>query len=159
VGTQWCGEIACFVTPSCRLRCTLLACWAEAHAEPWLVLTDLPPDSAEVGWYGMRSWIQGGFKDIKRGGWQWHQTKMTAPERAARLWLAIAVATLWVVSVGGEAEATLPASSLDALPTLHVARQRTQRRTRPRLLSCFRCGVLTILVALIGFLLSRTHSR
>src|SRR5205085_2535639 len=112
-------------------------------------LTDLPPEVAQVAWYGMRSWIEGGFKDLKRGGWQWRQTKMTDPDRAARLWLAIAVATLWVVSVGGEAEATLPASSLDALPALHVARQRAQRRTRLRLLSCFRRGVLTILVALI----------
>ncbi len=39
---------------------------------------------------------------MKRGGGPWHQTKMTDPERAERLWLAIAVATLWVVSVGGE---------------------------------------------------------
>ena len=28
----------------------------------------------------------------------------------ARLWLAVAVATLWLLSVGGEAEATIPAS-------------------------------------------------
>jgi hypothetical protein len=74
---------------------------------------------------------------------------MSDPERAARLWLAIAVATLWVVSVGGAAEATLPASSLEELPVLHVAR-RARRHGRPRLLSCFRRGVLTILVALIA---------
>jgi hypothetical protein len=41
----------------------------------------------------MRTWIECGFKDTKRGGWQWHQTKMKDPERAARLWVAIAVAT------------------------------------------------------------------
>ena len=29
---------------------------------------------------------------------------MSAPERAARLWLALAVATLWMVSVGGALE-------------------------------------------------------
>ena len=52
----------------------------------------------------------------KRGGWGWHQTKMVDPERAERLWLAIAVATLWAVSVGGEADANLPVSSLEALP-------------------------------------------
>lgn len=149
MGAQWCGLIECFATPSCRLRCTLVACWSPAHADPWLVLTDLPPEVAQVAWYGMRTWIEGGFKDIKRGGWQWHQTKMTDPERAARLWLAIAVATLWVVSVGGAAEANLPASSLEDLPLLHVARQRTRQQTRPRLLSCFRRGVLTILVALL----------
>src|SRR5918911_5622997 len=62
--------------------------------------------------------IEGGFKDIKRGGRQWHQTKMTDPARATRLWLAIAVGTLWAVSVGGEVDATLPASSLQELPAL-----------------------------------------
>ena len=148
VGTTWSGPVDCFVTRECRLTCTLLACWAEPHAEPWLILTDLPPEGADVAWYGMRSWIACGFKQTKRGGWQWQQTKMTAPERASRLWLAMAVATLWALSVGGEADATLPASSLEALPALHVAR-RTRQRTRPRLLSCFRYGVLTILVALI----------
>jgi hypothetical protein len=29
---------------------------------------------------------------------------MTDPERAAQLWLAVAVATLWLLSVGGEAD-------------------------------------------------------
>jgi|SRR5581483_633387 len=151
VGTGWCGTVDCFATRECRLTCTLLARWEAPHAEPWLILTDLPPETADVAWYGMRAWIECGFKDSKRGGWQWQQTKMTDPERASRLWLALAVATLWVVSVGGAADAALPASGLEALPLLHVARQRLrpQARSRPRLLSCFRRGVLTILVALI----------
>jgi len=147
VGASWQGVIDCFVTPACRLTCTLLARWDAPHAEPWLVLTDLPPEVADCAWYGMRSWIECGFKDTKRGGWQWQQTKMTDPQRAGRLWLAIAVATLWVVSVGGAAEADLPASSIEALPPLHVARKRARRAARPRLISCFKRGVLTILVA------------
>ena len=51
----------------------------------------------------------------KRGGWGWHQTKMVDPERAERLWLAIAVATLWAVSVGGEVDATLPVEQFRGL--------------------------------------------
>jgi hypothetical protein len=31
---------------------------------------------------------------IKCAGWPWHRTRMSHPERAARLWLAVAVATL-----------------------------------------------------------------
>ncbi len=84
-------------------------CWPgfePGYADAWLVLTDLAPQAADVVWYSMRAWIEAGFKDTKRGGWQWHQTKMTDPARASRLWLAIAVATLWVLSVGGEADAT-----------------------------------------------------
>src|SRR5256884_9824882 len=97
----------------------------------------------------MRSWIEGSFKDTKRGGWHWHQTKMVDPKRAERLWLAIAVATLWVVSVGGEADAHLPVSSLEALPQTHVARRKATGRSRPRMLSWFARGIVIIVATLI----------
>src|SRR5205085_10872978 len=147
-GTAWCGPVDCFVQST--LRCTLLARWEEGYADPWLVLTDLAAESADVVWYRMRSWIESGFKDTKRGGWQWHQTKMTDPARASRLWLAIAVATLWVVSVGGEAEATAPEQTLESLPQLHIARRRSTNRSRPRLQSCFAQGLRRIFVALLN---------
>jgi hypothetical protein len=101
--------------------------------------------------YSLRMWIECGFKQTKRAGWQWQATRMEDPARAARFWLALAVATLWVVSVGGEAEETLPASSFDELPPTHIARRncRTTARSRPRLVSCFRRGRLIILTALL----------
>jgi hypothetical protein len=74
------------------------------------------------------------------------------------LWLAIAVATLWVVSVGGEADANVPVSCLEALPEMHVARRKATGRSRPRLLSCFARGIVTIVGALIrgdGLVLGR----
>ena len=74
---------------------------------------------------------------------------MVDPERAERLWLAIAVATLWVVSVGGEADATWPVSSLEALPPTHIARRKASGRSRPRMISCFARGILIIVGALI----------
>jgi len=113
-------------------------------------VTDLPPDAADVVWYGLRTLIACGFKDGKRGGWQWEQTNMTDPDRAARLWLAIAVATLWVVSVGGMAEVTMPASMLDTLPDTHIARRRPTRRSQPRVLSCVRRGVIVIITTLLN---------
>ncbi len=158
VGSAWCGEVECFSEPKSRLRCSLLARWDEGYEEVWLVVTDLAPEQATVVWYGMRSWIEGGFKDTKRGGWHWHQTKMTAPARAERLWLAIAVATLWVVSVGGEVDANLAVSSLQALPETHVARRKASGCSRPRMISCFARGILTIVAALIrgdGLVLGR----
>ena len=74
---------------------------------------------------------------------------MVDPERAERLWLAIAVATLWAVSVGGEVDANLPVSSLEALPQTHVARRTATKRSRPRMLSCFARGIITIVGMLI----------
>jgi hypothetical protein len=158
VNGGWCGEVECFSEPKSRLSCTLLARWDEGYKEVWLVVTDLAPLAATVVWYGMRSWIEGGFKDTKRGGWQWHQTKMVDPARAERLWLAIAVATLWVLSVGGQADARLPVSGLEALPATHVARRTATQRSRPRMLSCFARGWLLIVGALIrgdGLLVGR----
>jgi len=149
VGSAWCGQVDCFSQETSRLQCTLLARWDEGYEEVWLIVTDLAPEQATVVWYGMRSWIEGGFKDTKRGGWHWHQTKMVDPKRAERLWLAIAVATLWVVSVGGEADAHLPVSSLEALPQTHVARRKATGRSRPRMLSCFARGIVIIVATLI----------
>ena len=185
VGQSWRGRVNCFKTHS--LSCTLLAQWDEGYADPWLIITDLTPEQAEICWYGMRSWIEREgrwgfpslsnhaveclFKDMKRGGFGWHHTKMTEPQRAERLWLAIAVATLYLVSIGGQAEADLPASSLPPLDEItsnaHTENNLTlnsgessfdeprlkhpnSEYTNPtRLLSCFRRGFLIILASVI----------
>lgn len=147
-GTCWSGRVTCF--RSRPLHCTLLARWDEPHVDPWLIVTDLPPEQADVCWYAMRAWIEAGFKDIKRGGYHWNYTRITDPKRAERQWLAIAVATLWAVTVGGEADATLPASSFDELPENHIARKTKKPKTLPqRKLSCCRRGLIVLLAALI----------
>ena len=74
---------------------------------------------------------------------------MTKPDRAARLWLAVAVATLWLLSVGGEAEATIPVSTVPDVTALVPGQPRTRRATRLRLVSVFRRGWNLILVALL----------
>jgi hypothetical protein len=87
-----------------RLDCTLVAYQDDAHAEPWLIVTDLSPELAQATWYGLRGWIEQGFKRLKGEGWKFPRTRMTDCTRLERLWLAVAVATLWVLEVGGEAE-------------------------------------------------------
>jgi hypothetical protein len=90
-----------------QLRCTLLARWEEGYAEPWLVLTDLPLEAGAAIWYGLRTWIEQGFKVLKGGGWDWNKTRMEDPERVERLWLVLAVATLWVTALGSAEEVRL----------------------------------------------------
>lgn len=131
-GTLVARRVVCFKTEAAHLACTLLACWQPGYADPWLIVTDLPVSQANVVWYAMRAWIESGFKDFKRGGWRWEHTKMTRPERAERLWLVMTVSTLWVLSVGGEADLERSPSSLPALPA-------------PRRLSCFVLGLNRIL--------------
>lgn len=93
VGARWQGRGVAYRGAKTQLRCTLLAYWGEGHEDPWLILTDLPPGSAEACWYGLRAWIERGFKYSKRSGLQWQHTRMDDPERAERLWMAIALAT------------------------------------------------------------------
>ena len=149
-GTQGVGAGTAFQGPRRRLNCTLLARWDEGYRDPWLLLTDLAPSAGEACWYGLRTWIEQGFKVTKRGGWQWQRTRMSDPQRAARLWLAVAVATLWLLSVGGIAEDTLPVSTLLPLAEADGPAPRPRPATRLRLVSIFRQGWITILVALLN---------
>jgi len=72
---------------------------------------------------------------------------MTQPDRAARLWLAVAVATRWRLRVGGAAEETIPASTrLDVTDAL-TGQQRQRRATRLRVVRILHRGWITILVA------------
>jgi hypothetical protein len=144
VGRRWQGRGTAFKSYYGQMECTLLACWGEGHADPWLVLTDLPPEAADVCWYGMRAWIEQGFKRIKRGGWQWQYTRMDDPARAERLWLPVAIATWWVLSVGGEADAKIPVETMDEVP--HTQRS---RRPRWRLIAIFHQGWNQITAALM----------
>lgn len=148
-GTHWHGTGTAFKSSQRRLRCTLLARWDEGYTDPWCILTDLPPEASEACWYGLRAWIEQGFKVTKRAGWQWQRTRMTEPQRAARLWLAVAVATLWLLSVGGMADAAIPDSTLLDVSAALGMQCRQRRATRLRLVSAFRRGWTLILVALL----------
>ncbi len=97
------------------------------------MLTDLPPSRAEPLWYGMRGWIEHGFRLLKSDGWQWQATRMTDPERVGRLWLALAVATGYVLAVGGEAET---ASEAEALRRSRRRHRRRHALRRPIVARC-----------------------
>jgi hypothetical protein len=113
-----------------EMPCTLLACWGEDYGEPWLVLTDLPPEAGSAVWYGLRAWIEQGFKVIKGGGWDWQKTRMEEPGRVERLWLVLAVATLWVVAVGVEDEVRQEIQ--EALKELGSALSETMQQSQAR---------------------------
>jgi hypothetical protein len=135
---HWQGSGTAFPRKSSRrLNCTLLACWESGHDEPWFVVTDLGADHSEALWYGMRAWIEHGFKLLKHDGWQWQMTRMTDPDRASRLWLVMAVATRYLLAIGGETDAvetpveTFP--EITATPrTTRTAAKVAARPARPR---------------------------
>jgi hypothetical protein len=65
----------------------------------------------------------------------------------------MAVATLWLLSVSGAAESTVPVSTLPPLPAQLAPLPRQHQATRLRLVSVCRQGGNAILVALL------THHR
>lgn len=146
---------ACFWGQKTPVGLHFIGVLGKGCAEPWLILTDLPPQTGAAAWYGLRAWIEQGFKITKRGGWQWQRTQMRDAQRAERLWLAVAVATLWVLAVGGEAEVEAEQevlwtelTEITALPLGSAARQ--CRAYQARLVSVFRRGWVRLLVSLGG---------
>ena len=102
--TAWVGRGTAFGPPTAQRRCTLLAVWYIEQEEPWIILTDLPPEEVGVSWYALRFWIELGFKAIKSLGWQWDKTRRTDPTRISRHWLVLSVATLMALAYGTRVE-------------------------------------------------------
>jgi hypothetical protein len=130
------------------LACTLLACWGEGHAEPWLLLTDLPPSAGNPCWYAWRAWIEQGFKVAKSGGLNWQHSRMTRPDRAERQFLAIAVTTLWLVAVGAEVERQAQVETIGPLPP--EPGQTASAAGPSRRIRLFALGAAAVLAALIN---------
>jgi hypothetical protein len=103
-GHAWVGAGVAFKDRPDRRAGTLLVVWDHGAAEPWLLLTTLPPQAVDVCWYGLRAWIELGFRALKGVGWHWERTRRTDPARVARHWLVLAVATLWALAYGTRAE-------------------------------------------------------
>src|SRR4051812_12847832 len=137
-GEAWVGRGRLGWPKGRRLTVTLVAAWTTAQEEPWVVVTDLPPDRVGVGWYALRMWVELGFRALKGLGWQWQRSRRTDPARVARHWLVLAVASLWVLAHGTRVEDAhergLPPARLRAPPAPRAG-------ARPRRISLVRLGV------------------
>jgi Transposase DDE domain len=96
-GQQWQGWVHVFKGAG-FIHCRALAYWGKGHKEPWLLLTNYPP--AQAPWYGWRMWEELAFRDFKSMGWQWQRSRVWQPEHANRLWLVLALAYAWMLSLG-----------------------------------------------------------
>lgn len=99
--TAWCparGESAAVSGGAFEygLRWTLVVGWGSEAQEPWFLLTDGAGAAWAGWWYGHRSWIEQGFRWLKRGGFGW---------RRCRLGRAVGVSWYWLVCALGLAQA------------------------------------------------------
>jgi hypothetical protein len=148
-------RVVCFKTNP--IECTLLARWDFGYKDPWLILTDLEPKQADALWYGLRPSTECVYRDLKSDGWQWHNTRLLDPKRAERLWLAIAVSTLWMVILGGEAENLSPLPNWEQLPKKHISFSKPLKLRPPRVISCFLLGLLTLIADLLNGISIHLH--
>lgn len=100
-GQHWSGRVQVFKSAG-WLECWAIAYWGRGHQEPWLLLTDYAP--AQASWYGWRMWEELAFRDFKSTGWKWHKSRVWDPEHANRLWLVLALAYAWVLSLGTQGD-------------------------------------------------------
>ena len=64
-GHAWIGTGIAFKHRAVRRGGTLLVVWDADHAEPWICLTDSAPTAVGPAWYGLRVWVELGFRTLK----------------------------------------------------------------------------------------------
>ena len=81
-GTPGSGAGVAFRDRAIRRAGDLLVVWAAGQKEPWAA-ADRPGARAGSGvcWYGLRTWIELGFRALKGVGWQWQRTRRDRPRR------------------------------------------------------------------------------
>ena len=78
-----------------------LGYWKVGQKEPWLLLSNCPQVTTRH--YECRFWEEPAFKDLKSNGFNWQKSHVRIPEHANRLWLAMALAYVWVICLGTQA--------------------------------------------------------
>ncbi len=114
----------------------------KATQTPGWFSRSLTSTEANVCWYGFRSGIECSYRDVKSDGRARQRTRLRNPSRAERQWLAMAVALLWAITLGGEQEAQSHEELIsDSEPSTSMISIRH--------ISCFLNGLLTILARLL----------
>ena len=101
VGSRWKSRGFAFKDAGWR-PVSVVGTWASGQEQKLVVLTDLPAHWKVLRWYRRRFWIEAGFRQDKRKGWQWESSQVRTLAYQERLLLAMAWASLLVLSVGVE---------------------------------------------------------
>jgi Transposase DDE domain len=134
------------------LPVTLLACWEKGHKEAWFIASDLPPSQCTAPWYGLRMWIEQGFKTVKSAGCDWEHSRITDPARAERMWLVYALAALWFHAIATIIEVK-PQEIASVFPKeMHVALNamaEERQKKRPRTVRLYWLGQVMMLMIIV----------
>lgn len=101
-GRRWRARGCLFKDAGWR-QVELVAVWAVGQQEALVVITDLRERWGVLALYQRRFWIEPGFRNDKRKGWQWEASQVQGVAHQLRLLLGMAWASLVVLCVGVEA--------------------------------------------------------
>jgi hypothetical protein len=78
-----------------------LACaWTVGSDEPWFIATNLPQPIQALKEYRRRFGCEELFSDLKKRGFNWEDSLIRDPQRFARLLLALALLTVFLLTLG-----------------------------------------------------------
>lgn len=100
----------------------LVGVWGGSAKEPLVVITDLPAQWSVLRLYERRFWIETGFRNDKRKGWQWESSQVQGLQHQECLILGMAWASLVVLCLG-VAEAQQRVSAAQVRPWRKRLRQ------------------------------------
>jgi hypothetical protein len=78
----------------------LLCCWAQGHAEPLYLVSNMSSAEDAIDYYTKRFRIETFFSDQKSRGFNIHKSHLTDPQRLSRLLIASCLAYIWLVYLG-----------------------------------------------------------
>jgi hypothetical protein len=78
----------------------LAAAWALGSKEPWFIATNLPNPLQALKEYARRFGCEELFSDLKKRGFNWEDSMIRDPQRFARLILALALLTVFLLTLG-----------------------------------------------------------
>lgn len=99
--------------------------WGHGYQEPLVVAANREPRWSVLGRSARRFWIEPAFRQDKSKGWDWEQSQVRDPDRQDRLLLALAWASLLILSLGAQ-------QAPQAVAAFRVRPGRRPKPTHPR---------------------------
>ena len=107
-GHGWVGVGVAVTHAPKRIAGTLAVAWGAGHAEPWVLLTDLPPARVDAAWDALRRWDEAGVRQSTSMGWDGRRGQVTDPDAVAWQERVVAPVTRWTVAVGTRIDDAAP---------------------------------------------------
>lgn len=78
----------------------LILHWEKGEDEPWYLVSDCAGRRNLIRLYKIRMWIEEMYGDMKGHGFDLEATHLDHPDRISRLFLAVCITFVWLISLG-----------------------------------------------------------